>query len=72
MNHTGPTSEDIVVGEEWQNGQQVFTLQVLQDADCYSIGSREAAIALAVTFAECERVRAWLHTPEGFELLEAY
>jgi hypothetical protein len=63
-----PEDGDIVVREEIREGKRVYVLHTAPGADQYMLGSREAAVAHAVTFAKREGVRAWL-TDEGYELV---
>jgi hypothetical protein len=68
-----PEDGDLVVREEERERRRVYLLHTAPGPAQVLLRSREEAIAKALTFAERERVRAWL-TDEGddFVLLEDF
>ncbi len=55
-----PEDGDIVVRRETRKGKTVFVLRTAPGPDQYVIDNRDECVAQAVTFAEIERVRAWV------------
>ena len=65
---TTPENGDIVVREEKRDEAFVYALHTAPGADQHVLGIREEAVALALTVAKRDGVRAWL-TDEGYDFV---
>jgi hypothetical protein len=66
------TPEDgdvVVVQQEKRNGRRVYVLHTAPGPDQYVLRMRQDAVSQAKTFAQRERVRAWLTTDEGYDFV---
>ena len=64
-----PEDGDIVVREEQREAALVYVLHAAPGADQYLLRMRHEAVLQAQTFAQRERVRAWLTTDEGYDFV---
>jgi hypothetical protein len=60
-----PEDGDVIVREEWQDGALVYVLCTAPGSDQYLVRTRDEALAHALTFAQRQRVRAWLTATES-------
>lgn len=64
-----PEDGDIVVRQEQREGSLVYVLHTAPGPDQYLLGTREEAVAQALTLAKRHHVRAWLTTDETYDFV---